>query len=198
VEKKMSEQQACSRAFKEWDLACTALRNGRQILLIRKGGIKEEGGVFTVEDKEFLLLPTFDHQNAAMLTPEWEPRLAESRAAMPAAGLVRIDTFARVDSIWCAQNEDQVNALLYETIWNSSYVKLRFDYSPYDPLYLIVLRAYKLPQAVTLPYVNAYGGCKSWITLEKSISTANLEPALTDEEFSDRKKSLLAAIGHGG
>ena len=193
----MSEPQACSRAFKEWDMACSALRTGRQILLIRKGGIKEEGGIFTVDDKEFLLMPTFDHQNPSMLQPGLDQQYSDSKDGMPAAGQIRIDTFAKVDSIYSAENESQVNALLYETIWNSSYVKLRFDYSPYDPLYLIILRAYRLPTAVFLPYVNAYGGCKSWVTLDQSILIENLEPALTDQQFGERKSRLLQAIGRG-
>ncbi len=190
----MTIELGCNRAFKEWDLACNALRNGDQILLIRKGGIKEEGGVFTVDDREFVLMPTFDHQNAGMLREGLQPDLTASREAMPSAGTIRIDTFATVDSIFSAENEQQVSALLYETIWNDSYVKLRFDYSPYDPLYLILLRAYRLPEAVTIPHVTAYGGCKSWVTLEQPISIANPVPALTDEQFEYRKNRLLAAL----
>ena len=35
-----------NRALKEWAVVCDALRDGRQICLLRKGGIREEAGVF--------------------------------------------------------------------------------------------------------------------------------------------------------
>ena len=55
------------RAFKEWAVSCQTMAEGRQILLIRKGGIREESGVFRIHDPEFWLMPTYEHQNAALL-----------------------------------------------------------------------------------------------------------------------------------
>ena len=63
------------RAFKEWAVSCQAMQSGKQILLIRKGGIREEGGAFTIADDTFFLMPTYEHQNADLLQPEWVPRL---------------------------------------------------------------------------------------------------------------------------
>src|SRR5687768_3845167 len=41
-------------ALKEWATVCTALETGRQILLLRKGGIHETGGQFELEHSRFL------------------------------------------------------------------------------------------------------------------------------------------------
>ena len=49
-------------ALKEWAVACEALGRGEQVLLLRKGGISEEGREFRIEHPEFLLFPTFEHQ----------------------------------------------------------------------------------------------------------------------------------------
>jgi len=45
-------------ALKEWAVTCRALAEGRQAILLRKGGIGEAGGAFQVEHTRFWLLPT--------------------------------------------------------------------------------------------------------------------------------------------
>ena len=49
-------------ALKEWDAVCTALADGAQILLIRKGGIHEKRQRFQFEHDAFWIYPTFAHQ----------------------------------------------------------------------------------------------------------------------------------------
>lgn len=182
------------RAFKEWAVACEAMKEGRQILLIRKGGIREEGGVFTVNDPEFFLMPTYEHQNARLLEPEWVTRLEANRAIARNPNEVTIDTYAVVDTVLTAKDDDQVNAARDETIWNPTYVKERFDFNPYDPLYLLVLRVYNLPQATTLPLLPEYVGCKSWVTLATPLSTLDATPAISEDEFIRRRTALLGRL----
>src|SRR5919106_7063159 len=68
-------------ALKEWAVVCRALEEGRQMILLRKGGIYEAAGEFEVEHREFLLFPTYLHQNVKMLKGSehagFEPRSAE-------------------------------------------------------------------------------------------------------------------------
>src|SRR4051812_17437412 len=75
--------------LKEWATVCHALEAGRQVVLLRKGGIYESAGEFEVENREFLLFPTFLHQNLRMLKPEahagFEPHPAEPSPGKPAA-----------------------------------------------------------------------------------------------------------------
>ncbi len=182
------------RAFKEWAVACEAMAEGRQILLIRKGGIREEGNTFALNDPEFFLLPTYEHQNAALLQPAYLPKLEAIQAVPHDPSTVTLRSYAVVDTILVARNDEQVNRVANETIWNTTYVKQRFDFNPYDPLYLIVMRVYKLPQPVTVPMRSAYEGCKSWVTLEESISTEGATPAVPDIEFARRRAAVLAAL----
>lgn len=179
-----------NRAFKEWAVSCAAMREGRQSLLIRKGGIREEGGTFTIHDPEFFLLPTYEHQNPELLQTEFVSRLE----APQNLNTITLSEYAVVETIWQAQDEEQVNALADEHIWNPAFVKMRFDFNPYDPLYLILLRVYRLPEPITLPMRPAYGGCKSWITLERPLSTVGAIPALSDEEFAARHSHLKARM----
>src|SRR5438270_13438884 len=70
-------------ALKEWKLVTEALATGRQILLLRKGGIYESAGEFELEHPEFVFFPTYLHQNLKMLKPEaqegFAPHAAEPR-----------------------------------------------------------------------------------------------------------------------
>jgi hypothetical protein len=187
-------QATHNRAFKEWAVACEAMREGRQILLIRKGGIREEGGTFTISDPEFFLMPTYEHQNAALLEPEYAPRLKAIQAAPHNPYAVTIDSYAVADSILVARDDGQVLAASREYIWNADYVKQRFDFNPYDPLYLILLRVYRLSAAITLPMSPDYVGCKSWVTLERPLSTQGAVPAVPDAEFARRRDLLLTML----
>src|SRR4029078_10883002 len=66
----MAWPPSLSVALKEWASVCDALESGRQIVLLRKGGIYEAAGEFELENPQFLLFPTYLHQNLNMLKPE--------------------------------------------------------------------------------------------------------------------------------
>src|SRR5437764_577573 len=69
-------------ALKEWATVCRALESGRQTILLRKGGIYESAGEFEVQHREFLLFPTYVHQNLKMLKQS-EHAGFESRSEEP-------------------------------------------------------------------------------------------------------------------
>ena len=57
-----------SVAFKEWALVCEALGNGRQSLILRKGGIAEGRDGFAFKHPNFFLFPTWFHEQLARTT----------------------------------------------------------------------------------------------------------------------------------
>ena len=61
-------------ALKEWSAAVHALLDGRQHVLLRKGGIGEKR--FEVAAQEFLLFPTVAHSHAERVRPEHRDLLA--------------------------------------------------------------------------------------------------------------------------
>ena len=73
-----------------------ALAAGRQSVILRKGGIAEEGGAFRPEHAEFLLYPTFFHEHRAGVKPEFLPLLEAAEAARPEPGTIRFSHFVRV------------------------------------------------------------------------------------------------------
>ena len=55
-------------ALKEWSAAIHAMLDGRQTVLLRKGGIHEKR--FEVNASNFLLFPTVAHSHAERVRPE--------------------------------------------------------------------------------------------------------------------------------
>src|SRR3954453_15675961 len=95
-------------ALKEWAAVCSALETGRQMILLRKGGILEAIGGFELEHPQFLLFPTYVHQNVGMLKPDaqagFEPHPAEpERITLSSAGvvtdIVRLQSRAQMDAL---------------------------------------------------------------------------------------------------
>src|SRR4051812_26372991 len=62
-------------ALKEWGSVCSALEEGRHMVLLRKGGILEAIGGFELVHPQFFLFPTYLHQNAQMLKEAERKRL---------------------------------------------------------------------------------------------------------------------------
>lgn len=183
-----------NRAFKEWAVVCNAMKTGRQILLIRKGGIREEDGIFRVEDPEFFLMPTYEHQNADLLQLAFVDELAKVQAAGYDPRTVKMDACAVADTVLTCEDEERLNRLAPHHVWNERYVRQRQDFNPYDPLYVILPRVYRLPQAHTVPMRPDYVGCKSWVTLERRLSTRGSLAALGDAEFARRKAEVLELL----
>ena len=157
----LSLPTTCNRCLKEWAIAVDALRNGEMCALLRKGGIREEDGIFRVDDSYFLLMPTYEHQKISQLKPEYSQRLSNHEFSPYVRDEIRLDTFAVVEMVKPVKQDSDIFAIRGEHIWNEDYEKLRLDFNPYDPLYIILLRAYKLSKPVTIPMRPEFGGCKS-------------------------------------
>lgn len=184
-----------NHALKEWAVAVDALESGKTILLLRKGGIREEGNHFKVAHNEVLLYPTFEHQKPDLLKPEY----AEQVTIMPSGWhpeTIRIEAWAKITDILLVSFEPSIEALLPFHIWNEKFVSDRLKWKPRQPIYILLLRTYKLSQPQEIPYRTEYGGCKSWIKLQEDISVANATPVLTDTEYNKRASVIRSSIAN--
>lgn len=179
-------------ALKEWASVCKALETGRQVILLRKGGIYEAAGEFELENPQFLLFPTYLHQNLAMLKPEAHEGFSPVSAE---PGEVRISAAGVVSDIIQLRSRQQMDALDVDHVWTSPLIDMRFNYKPQNPLYLLLVRAYRLREPVTVTNTPAYAGCKSWVPLDHAISTGDATPVLDDAGYELRRKQVLKRIG---
>jgi hypothetical protein len=179
-------------ALKEWASVGAALETGRQIILLRKGGIYESGGEFELENREFLLFPTYVHQNLKMLKPEAHGGF-EARTAEPEQ--VRIGAAGVVTDIVEVKSRGQMDALDAEHIWAAPLIDMRFSYKPQNPLYLVLVRAYRLHEPITIANTPAYAGCKSWVPLEQDVATGDALPVLDDVLYAFKRKAVMDKLG---
>ena len=187
----MAWPTSLATALKEWATVCRALETGRQMLLLRKGGISESVGGFELENREFLLFPTYLHQSLYQLKPEahggFEPHAAEPRQ-------VRLSAAGVVTDIVQLRSRAQMDALEDEHVWAPPLIDMRFNYRPENPLYLLLVRAYRLHQPVTVDNTPAYAGCKSWVPLDQPVETGGALPVLDDVKYEFACRRILARL----
>ncbi len=173
---------------------CAALESGRQMVLLRKGGIHDAGGVFEVENREFLLFPTYLHQKPELLKPDERAGFA-ARGAEPEE--ITLSSSAEVTDILCLHSRRQMDAIDDAHIWTPAMIDMRFNYKPKNPLYLLLLRVWRLSSSKTIPNTPEYEGCKSWVPLEASIDISGRRPALDDAVFATMREAILQGVaGH--
>jgi hypothetical protein len=182
-----------NRALKEWAVAVNALEAGKTILLMRKGGIREEKGRFQVLDRQILLYPTYEHQKPHLLKPEYAAQVTPVPSLWHPEN-VRIGSWAEITNIFTVTEEAAIAQLLPYHIWEERLASDRFNWKPRQPLSVLLLRVYKLPNPLRIPYAQEYGGCKSWIELLQSISLEGSIPVLNETEYCDRVEAIRQII----
>lgn len=186
-------------ALKEWAIVCAALGDGRQSLLLRKGGIREPNAdrSFHVERRAFALLPTYFHAHDAGrerdLVPAVHGELAAVRAAAPPSGLLRIELFAEVTAVWRLEQLAPLQALAGLHVLSPACVADRFAYRT-PGLWVLMLRVHRLQRTAELPDRPGYAGCVSWVHLDAPVVGA-AAPIVTDDEHARRTAGLRAALG---
>jgi hypothetical protein len=171
-------------ALKEWAGICQALAEGRQALLLRKGGIAEPAGGFDVEHVRFWLFPTFVHQQREGLQEEAWPLLEQSEAQKPPAGTVRLTHFAEVDGIYRVRELAPLLLLAHLHLYSPQTVKQRFHYRVPE-LYVLPVRVWRAAEVHELPDTAYYQGCKSWVELERALPTDGATAALPEQALND-------------
>jgi hypothetical protein len=151
-------------ALKEWGAVVHALLDGRQTVLLRKGGIRERR--FDVTRDRFVLFPTVAHAHADRVRPGHADVLAAGAADVDEAA----NTFvvrAGVDLVDVIGTDEAaaVAELTDLHIWKPEHIEERLTFRPRHQLQVLVVRAFALPEPVTLQRLPEYGGCSSWVDL---------------------------------
>jgi hypothetical protein len=177
-------------ALKEWAVVVRALREGRQLVLLRKGGIADDDGAFTLQEREFFLYPTYEHQSSVFLSGAAIADLEQSVRERPAGEKVLIDTYAEVKDAHVIKSEEELAPVLGHSIWATAYLQQRLRYKPEKPLLLVTLRVHRLAQPHLIDETPDYAGCVSWVPLTQALSTQPSTPALSDDAFAAAVKEI--------
>ena len=180
-------------ALKEWAIVCKALEDGKQMLLLRKGGIMEYRKGFEVKHNEFLLYPTFEHQSVESIKDDYKEKLNEiieeqnkynksnnnrkkidiDNKNFNTANNNIIKLLAKVEDVIEISDKLILSELRDYHIWSDEYVTMRMNYNPSKPMSILLLRIYKLRKPLIVDINDTWAGCKSWIDIE------------TDREFQN-------------
>ena len=185
---------ACGVALKEWAVFVSSLEQGDQVLLLRKGGIREEGKDFRPIHPEFLLYPTYEHQRQDLLKDPYIAMLRASLTHKPARGSVIFTHWAKVEEVIELYDEQALGRLDPFHIWSQDYARKRLSWKPLRPLTLMILRVYRLSNPKVVDYQPAYGGCRSWVHLESEVSLGEVTPVLSQDAFSDVVTNIKRAL----
>lgn len=182
-------------SLKEWAVAVKALGEGVQIITIRKGGLYEETREFRLENNQFYLYPTYEHQKRDMVKAEYHPLLdATYEGWTSEQKTVKIEYFAEVTDDVELMDEDKLRALSPYHIWTDNFADVRLHWKKKQPLHILFVRMYRLQQPVQIPIETAYQGCKSWHDLLVEIPRHDFVPVLSDDEFAQKKAAILEIL----
>ena len=181
-------------AFKEWAIVVDALGHGEQIIILRKGGISEGRDGFQMEHPQFLLFPTLYHQQRESVTPEAQARYDQIAPGLPLPEILRLEYFAEVAACRQVDSLSSAEGLRGQHCWKGEVIAGRFDWGREKNIFAIAVRVYRLPLTIELPMSPGYGGCKSWVELEKDIVTSAAQPVLDQQAFDHKLNRFLAAL----
>jgi hypothetical protein len=167
------------------------LLDGRMTVLFRKGGIDEKG--FWVEADEFLLFPTYFHQNREKVRPEFRAGFDAALKSAPPEGVLRVPALCRVvEAIPVARNSG-VCELEDLHPYTREQIDLRLEFRPRKPLVLLAVETLPLRAPVDTPVLERYAGCSSWVPLEIGAYDAGT-PVLPREEVERTAARVRAAV----
>jgi hypothetical protein len=178
-------------ALKEWSAAVHAMLDGRQTVLLRKGGIHEKR--FALTAPSFAFFPTVAHGHAERVRPEHHDVLAPAPADSTDTELViraGADVIAAVE----VTRPESIDELADLHIWTDESVRAeRIDFRPRHRLTVLVVRARPLVEPVRLPRLPEYRGCVSWVDLPVTPQWG--APVHDDDTMADIAARVRRSVG---
>lgn len=169
-------------ALKEWAVTLDALASGRQVLVVRKGGIGEKR--FELPHGRFFLFPTFAHQRPELVKPEYHEAYRSSLEQREEPERLPLRLYSELHSAYEIRDDAGLAAVASEHVLTDDYAAERLKWRRKHPLWAVVLRVSRVLAPPVLTVGPEHGGCVSWLTLPEGIVPGACEPVLGDEEFA--------------
>jgi hypothetical protein len=170
--------------FKEWLSVCQAIADGRQTIIIRKGGIAEGREGFSFKHREFYLFPTSFHEEAEKIT--------EPQFSVPPDSSLDVTIRCAVAVEWSGAITEWsiAGALAPFHILREEVVRERFEYKDAPGVHVAFVRAFRLSKPWRFPNEKRFGGCRSWVELPEAPNPSRLIPVLGDSESAAQLAKL--------
>jgi hypothetical protein len=186
-------------ALKEWSAAVHAMLDGRQTVLLRKGGIGEKR--FDLAAPEFVFFPTVAHGHAERVRPEHRDLLGAAASDSTETEVV-IRAGAKVVAAVAVNRPEGLGQIADTHIWTAESVRAdRLDFRPKHRLTVLVVSVRPLVEPVVLARTPEYAGCKSWVDLPlvppESPVPVWADQVHDDATLADVAARVVAAVGTG-
>jgi hypothetical protein len=182
-------------ALKEWASVIGALENGRQIILMRKGGIAEETRHFQLQSNAFYLYPTYEHQRRELVKEQDRRRIDDSLEHWhPDNTTVQLRTYAEAVEDIEVHDQKTLDLLREYHMWTDDFAAERLKWKRKDPLHILLLRVYKLKQPVEIEIRPEYLGCRSWISMDTRPVTSEMTPVLDARELEAQVREIKSVL----
>ena len=166
-------------ALKEWDTTIESLGQGKIIAIWRKGGLNEN---FTVEQKKFILFPTFNHESKDKIkeyflspqTQDFGPNKDNQ---------IKIKYFAEVHETLTVNTFEELLRISSELIHTEDHLRYLWDLSGNEQGKILLLRVYILCNPILIKNSPEYSGCKSWTRLSVDIPKTGSKAVLSFKDF---------------
>lgn len=187
----MRRNLSTQAALKEWSAVVHALLDGRQSVLLRKGGIHEKR--FDIAAREFVLFPTVAHSHIDRVRPSHQDLLAPA-AADSTEDLVTLRAAAKVVAALEVNRPENLEEIEDLHIWTTASIrKDRLDFRPKHRLAVLVVQAAPLVEPVQLARAPDYAGCASWVQLPVTPTLA--EPVYDEATLRRVAGRVRDAVG---
>lgn len=177
------------KGFKEWAVVCKALEEGRQSVILRKGGIAEGREGFRFENRCFHLLPTRYHEQVSRT-------VLPSGTPLPLApeGVIPVSCRCEVVESGLVADPGRLDELSEFHILSRETVEQRVHYDEPCGVRVALVRAYRLEPVWELADSPSYGGCRSWVELPDPPA-GHETPAWEDAAFEELAGRVRRAAG---
>ncbi len=187
----MTAKALTQPALKEWSAAVHAMLDGRQTVLLRKGGIHEKG--FTLDSPHFLFFPTVAHSHTQRVRPEHRDLLTRAAADSTETEIV-LRAGAKVVAAVEVNRPDGLQHIAPLHIWTAESVQAdRLDFRPKHRLTVLVVQVSPLAEPERLRRVPEYAGCTSWVPLPVNPMWAT--PVHDDATLRDIAARVRDSVG---
>jgi hypothetical protein len=187
--------ETCNVAFKEWSGVCDALIQGRQTLILRKGGISEGPGPgrFAPEHTEFWLYPTWTHQSQQGLRSVGDQAPGTCATAPNPDGSIPIRGFVRLEFFGYVMSEASLAALRRFHCLEDETIRMRFHYRK-PGLWVLAARVWQRDPGFSVLPTGQYAGCTTWVYLDVPLPTVGLAPAFNDSQWAEQCRQIKSIL----
>ena len=117
------------------------------------------------------------------------PLLEQVEAEKPPPGIVRLSHFAEVSGLYRIRDLAPALLLAHLHLWSNATVAKRFAYRVPE-IYVLPVRVWKAAEVFELPDTAEYQGCRSFVELDRELSTDGAIPVLPETRLEDLNRQL--------